>query len=145
MYSLGDYGGMIGDAVRTPAYVRAIEAAVRPGSVVVDLGCGTGFFALVACRAGAQRVYAIEQAEIIQFAEKLAAVNGFSDRITFLRGDSRQMQLRERADLIVSDLPGALGDKRCSTAVSYRWWSNNSAARRSIRRDCGGRSGLRED
>jgi len=108
MYSLGDYGGMIGDAVRTPAYVRAIEAAVRPGSVVVDLGCGTGFFALVACRAGAQRVYAIEQAEIIQFAEKLAAVNGFSDRITFLRGDSRQMQLRERADLIVSDLRGAL-------------------------------------
>lgn len=99
---------MISDTVRTPAYVRAIEAAVRPGSVVVDLGCGTGFFALVACRAGAGRVYAIDEAEIIHFAEKLAVANGFSDRITFLHGDSRQMQLPQRADLIVSDLRGAL-------------------------------------
>lgn len=99
---------MIGDTVRTPAYVEAIEAAVRPGSVVVDLGCGTGFFALVACRAGARRVYAIDEAEIIHFAEKLAVLNGFSDRITFLHGDSRQLQLPERADVIVSDVRGAL-------------------------------------
>lgn len=108
MYSLGVYGNMIGDCVRTPPYIKAIEAAVKPGSVVVDVGCGTGFFALVACRAGARRVYAIDQAEIIHFAEKLAEANGFADRITFLRGDSRQTQLPERADVIVSDVRGAL-------------------------------------
>lgn len=108
MYSLGDYGSMIADCVRTPPYIKAIEAAVKPGSVVVDVGCGTGFFALVACRAGASRVYAIDEAEIIYFAEKLAQANGFAERIKFLRGDSRQIELPERANVMVSDLRGAL-------------------------------------
>lgn len=108
MYSLGDYGSMIADCVRTPPYIKAIEAAVKSGSVVVDLGCGTGFFALVACRAGASRVYAIDEAEIIYFAEKLAEANGYADRITFLRGDSRQIELPERANVMVSDVRGAL-------------------------------------
>lgn len=108
MYSLGDYGSMIADCIRTPPYIKAIEAAVKPGTVVVDVGCGTGFFALVACCAGARRVYAIDEAEIVHFGEKLAVANGFADRITFLCGDSRQIELPERANVIVSDLRGAL-------------------------------------
>lgn len=108
MYSLGDYGSMIADSVRIGPYIQAIEAAVRPGDVVVDLGCGPGFFALVACRAGARRVYAIDLADIVHFGRQFAATNSFGDRIEFLQGDSRQIQLPERADVIVSDIRGAL-------------------------------------
>ncbi len=108
MYSLGQYGDMIVDSVRRGPYTQAIEAVVRPGSVVVDLGSGPGFFALIACRAGARRVYAIDLAEIVQFGRGFATANGFSDRIEFLHGDSRNIQLPERADVIVSDIRGAL-------------------------------------
>jgi len=108
MYSLEDYGGMIADSMRIGPYTQAIEAAVQPGDVVVDLGSGPGFFALVACRAGARRVYAIDLAEIVHFGRHFARANSFTDRIEFLWGDSRQIQLPERADVIVSDIRGAL-------------------------------------
>jgi len=99
---------MIADSVRIGPYTQAIEAAVRPGDVVVDLGSGPGFFALIACRAGARRVYAIDLAEIVHFGRHFATANRFTDRIEFLWGDSRQIQLPERADVIVSDIRGAL-------------------------------------
>jgi protein arginine N-methyltransferase 1 len=108
MYLLDEFGDMIADKARFGAYADAIERAVRPGDVVVDLGCGPGIFALLACRAGAKRVYAIDTSEVIHFARQLAVANGFADRIEFLHGDSRHIQLPERANVIVSDVRGAL-------------------------------------
>ena len=48
MYSIMGYGEMIADSVRMDAYVRALRRAVKPGSVVLDIGTGTGIFAVVA-------------------------------------------------------------------------------------------------
>jgi protein arginine N-methyltransferase 1 len=108
MYLLKEFGDMIADKARFAAYADAIERAVRPGDVVVDLGCGPGIFALLACRAGAKRVYAIDAGEVIHFARQLAVANGFADRIEFLYEDSRRVQLPERANVLVSDIRGAL-------------------------------------
>ena len=108
MYLLDEFGDMTADELRFAAYADAIPRAVRPGDIVIDLGCGPGLFALLACRAGARRVYAIEAGEVIHFARQLAAANGFADRIEFLHGDSRQIQLPERANVIISDVRGAL-------------------------------------
>jgi protein arginine N-methyltransferase 1 len=108
MYSLDEFGDMLADKTRLAAYADAIRRAVRPGDVVVDVGCGPGIFALLACAAGAKRVYAIDGDEIIHFARQLAGVNGFADRIEFIHGDSRQIQLPERANVMVSDIRGAL-------------------------------------
>jgi protein arginine N-methyltransferase 1 len=108
MYNLEEFGQMIADKPRIEAYIKAISRAVRPGDVVVDIGCGVGVFALLACRAGARKVYAIEGSEIILWGKQLAAANGFSDRIEFLRADSRQIQLPERANVLVSDVRGSL-------------------------------------
>lgn len=99
---------MIADKARFEAYADAIQRVVRPGDVVVDLGCGPGIFALLACRAGAKRVYAIDAGDVIHFARQLAEANGFADRIEFLHGDSKQMELPERANVLVSDVRGAL-------------------------------------
>jgi protein arginine N-methyltransferase 1 len=108
MYSLADYGRMMADAARMRAYATALERAIRPGSVVVDIGTGAGIFALLACKFGARRVYAIEPDDVIQVARELAAANGYADRIEFLQQLSTSVTLPERADVIVSDIGGAL-------------------------------------
>jgi protein arginine N-methyltransferase 1 len=108
IYSLRDYGEMIADRERFEAYRKAIVKAVRPDDVVLEIGCGPGVFALLACQAGARKVYAIESEEIVHFARELAVANGFVDRIEFIQGDSRKMELPERANVIVSDLRGSL-------------------------------------
>jgi protein arginine N-methyltransferase 1 len=107
-YAVKDYGDMIADTVRMDAYVSALQRAVTPGCVVADIGSGTGIFALLACRLGAARVYAIEPSEVIEVARRCAADNGLADRITFLQAPSVQVELPERADVVVSDLRGLL-------------------------------------
>lgn len=108
MYDIFDHGRMILDRVRGDAYARAIAATVRPNDVVVDLGTGTGVFAVLACRAGARRVYAIESDDIIELAREVAAANGCIDRIEFVHSDSREIKLRDRADVIVADVRGVI-------------------------------------
>jgi protein arginine N-methyltransferase 1 len=108
MYSVYDFGAMIADKVRTEAYAEALRRAVRPGAVVLDIGTGTGIWALLACRAGARRVYAVEPNEAILVAREIAAANGVADRVEFIQELSTRIDLPERADVIVSDLRGRL-------------------------------------
>lgn len=108
MYSIAAYGTMIADKGRMGPYLQALRQAVKPGSVVVDIGTGTGIFALLACQMGARKVYAIEPDDAIQVARELAAVNGYADRIQFIQKRSTQVELPERAEVIVSDLRGIL-------------------------------------
>jgi predicted RNA methylase len=100
---------LLSDGVRLRAARRALRETVRPGSVVVDLGAGTGILGFLALRAGAGRVYAIERHPIVRLARAVAEENGFGDRVRFVRGDSRRVRLPEQADLVVSDLVGPLG------------------------------------
>lgn len=108
MYTLYDYGWMINDSVRTDAYAQALRQAVKPGSVVLDIGTGTGIFALLACRFGARRVFAIEPDDVIQVAREIAAANGYADRVEFIQDLSTRVTLPEPADVIVSDIRGQL-------------------------------------
>jgi protein arginine N-methyltransferase 1 len=108
MYDLSDYGSMIADKGRTSAYARALEARVTPTSVVLDIGTGPGILALLACRAGAHAVYAVEPADVIQVAREAAAANGFADRIHFVQAMTTDIDLPERVDGIVADLHGSM-------------------------------------
>lgn len=108
MYDLIGYGGMIADSVRTDAYARALRDVVKPDSVVLDIGTGTGIFALLACRFGARRVYAIEPSDAIALARDIARANGYADRISFIQGVSDRVTLPEPMDIIVSDIRGVL-------------------------------------
>lgn len=108
MYSLSAYGKMIADAGRIDAYIRALQAAIKPGAVAIDLGSGPGLFALTAAQLGARRVYAIEPDNVIQVGRDAAREHGLSDRIEFIQDISTNVTLPERADVIVSDLRGVL-------------------------------------
>lgn len=108
MYSIADYGEMITDEIRMDPYVYALKAAIGPDSVVLDIGTGTGIHALLACKFGARKVYAVEPNEAIHLAQELARANGFADRIEFIQNISTRVILPEKADVIVSDLRGVL-------------------------------------
>jgi protein arginine N-methyltransferase 1 len=108
MYSIGDYGDMIADKVRMDPYAYALKASIGPDSVVLDIGTGTGIHALLACKFGARKVYAIEPNDAIHLARELALVNGFADRIEFIQDVSTHVTLPEKADVIVSDIRGVL-------------------------------------
>jgi len=108
MYSVLNYGHMVADAVRMDAYARAIERTVKPGSIVVDIGAGTGIFSLLAARAGARRVHAIEPNPAVWLLADLARENGVADRVEIHQTTSYDVTLPEKADVIVSDLRGSI-------------------------------------
>ena len=108
MYSIYSYGEMLAHTPRLEAYVAALRRCVNPDSVVLDLGSGPGLFALLACKFGARRVYAVEPDQVIQLARDLAVANGVANRIEFFQNFSTEISLPEPADIIISDLRGVL-------------------------------------
>ncbi len=108
MYSIFGYGNMIADRVRMDAYYKALKAVVTPNSIVLDIGTGTGIFALLACQLGAKKVYAIEPSDAIEVGKKIANINGYSDRIQFIQQFSTNVRLPELVDIVISDLRGTL-------------------------------------
>lgn len=107
-YDLGDYAAMIADPVRGAAYLAAMRECVRPGSVVADIGAGPGVLGVYAAMLGARRVFLVEPDQSVGAALGLAAENGVADRIEIIARASTDIELPERADLIVSDLRGVL-------------------------------------
>lgn len=107
MYTVVSYGLMAGDGVRMDAYARAIASAVKPGHVVVDLGCGSGVFSLLALRAGARRVHAIDINPAVWVARDLAAANGFGGKLEVHEKSSFDVELPEQADVIIADMRGS--------------------------------------
>lgn len=100
------HNDMIYDEHRVNAYRRAIERTVKRGDVVVDVGTGTGILSFLCLRAGAARVHAIDRSPVINWARQLAEANGMADQIIFHQCDSRDANIDEKADVIVSELIG---------------------------------------
>ena len=110
---------MLEDRERTQRFLRAIADVVKPGDVVVDLGTGSGVLAIAAAKAGARRVYAIEATNIADTARRAFAENGVADRISLIEGYSTQIQVPERADVLVSEIIGnePLGERILETTA----------------------------
>jgi hypothetical protein len=106
---LDEHREYLSDPNRLDAYSRAIAELVKPGDVVVDLGAGTGIMGLLACRAGAGRVYCIEETSLIGLAREIFQANGFADRVTFIKDLSTHITLPEKADVVVADQIGRFG------------------------------------
>jgi predicted RNA methylase len=93
------------DEERTDAFARAIAATVRPGDVVVDMGAGSGVLAMLAARAGARKVYAVElDPSNIATLGAIFRANGFADRIVPVQGDVRTVELPEKVDVIIGEM-----------------------------------------
>ena len=97
---------MLADRARTEAYRDGIEAVVKPGMTVLDVGAGTGILSLFAARAGARKVYAAERSEILDAAEELVRANGYENVIECIDGVAERVDLPEQVDVIVSEWMG---------------------------------------
>ena len=102
---------MLDDIPRGRAYAEAIKKIPNiADKVVLDVGSGTGFLSLLALKAGAKRVYAVEAAVgISALSKRIAEDNGYglsSGRLVVLNQKLEEVQLPEKVDVIVSEWMG---------------------------------------
>jgi protein arginine N-methyltransferase 3 len=111
-YSYNDiHQTMLQDTVRTDAYRDFIYANKHlfAGKTVLDVGCGTGILSLFCAKAGAARVIAVDNSDIINKARANVAMNGQSNVITCVRGKIEDIDLPDaiqKVDIIVSEWMG---------------------------------------
>jgi precorrin-6B methylase 2 len=100
---------LLSDRTRNGLFYRALKKHVRRDSIVVDIGSGTGLWAIAAARMGAKKVVAIEQNPLLLgLIKTLARANGVADRIEVLAGDSQRVELGKEFDIVISETIGHL-------------------------------------
>jgi len=105
----GIHEEMLKDRVRTSTYRNSIldNKHLFKDKVVLDIGCGTGILCMFAADAGAKQVIGVDCADIADAAVKIVAENGFSDRITIIKGKVEEIDLPvKEVDIIVSEWMG---------------------------------------
>jgi type I protein arginine methyltransferase len=106
VYTLSDYLWMVADDARVAAYAAALKALIRPGVRVLEVGAGFGFFSVLAARAGAGHIDAVETNPVVHLGPKIAAANGCADRMTFHHCNVAQLTLDTPADVLLIDVRG---------------------------------------
>jgi tetratricopeptide (TPR) repeat protein len=113
----GWHYAMLNDRARNDAFERAIARAAPGRRLALDIGTGSGLLAMMAARAGAERVVACEAIKpLAQVAARIVARNGYADRITVIAKRSTELvvgqDLPQPADLLISEIldAGLLGE-----------------------------------
>lgn len=94
----------------TDTFLLSSLPRLKPGLRVCDLGCGTGLLGLLLLQRQPElSVTGVEiQAEAVRLAERAAAENGLTDRLTFRQGDLRKFKTlfpTGQFDLVVCNPP----------------------------------------
>lgn len=114
---------MLSDGVRNKFLAEAIERYVTPDTSFLDVGAGTGVWAILAAKLGAKRVVAIEIEEcLIPLIYKHAQENGVANKIEIIHANSDDVKIRGKFDVIVSELFGgdALGEATIKSFINIR-------------------------
>lgn len=118
---------MLNDIIRNEAFEKAIKATVTPSSSVLDVGTGTGLLAMIASRAGAERVIACESVGVLaDIAKTITHNNGFSDQIAILHKRSQDLDIVEDigkpVDILIAEIvdTGLLGENILTTIRDAR-------------------------
>lgn len=98
---------MVSDRKRVVPFKKAIQKLCK-GKRVLESGCGTGILSIIAARAGATRVYAIEIDSVVaKFARENVKKSGFQDIIKIISKDTKKVTLRdldgEKVDVVIAE------------------------------------------
>lgn len=85
---------------------------IEPGSVVVDVGCGSGILSIIAAKLGASKVYGVDAAaETVEVASSNAEAHGVGDVTEFSEGDMFEpLDPEIEADVVIGDISGIPDD-----------------------------------
>lgn len=114
---------MLCDGLRNRMLSEAIKKHVTEETNFLDIGAGTGVWAILAAKLGAKRVVAVEIEEcLIPIIFRHAQENGVANKIEIIHGNSDDVKIRGKFDLIVSELFGgdAMGDATTKSFISLR-------------------------
>ena len=105
------YFPMVRDRIRHAAMEAALKRAIRPGCRVLDIGTGTGLFAMMAARTGAVEVVTCESnPAVAAAATEIIARNGLAGHVRVIAKSSADLEvgldLTEPADLLIWDTLG---------------------------------------
>ena len=96
---------LLGQRFRLNKFRQAIQEVVKTGDYVVDIGTGSGILAILAAKAGAGRVSAIEvNPESLQYAKQAAQMNGVEKVIEFVEGDFSDFIPDKKADVVICEM-----------------------------------------
>jgi protein arginine N-methyltransferase 7 len=88
------YFPLVQDSGRNSIYEFAFRRAIRPGSRVLDIGSGTGLFAMMAARAGAAQVVTCEaNLTVAGVVSEIVACNGLADRVRVVAKHSSDLEI----------------------------------------------------
>ena len=99
---------MVRDTERNALYEEVLRRAIRPDSRVLDIGSGTGLFAMMAARAGATEVITCEaNPAVAAVVAEVVAKNGLAESVRVVAKHSSDLEvgvdLDGPADVLVFD------------------------------------------
>lgn len=101
--------GITSERIRTQAVSNALTQSVK-GKSVLHLGCGVGLFAMMAARAMAKLVVAVDTSSIVEHSAEIARVNSLPN-LKFFRGTvqdvQKQLDPEIKFDIILCEWVGA--------------------------------------
>jgi len=104
-FSLLHAASLLNHRSRIAKFRAAIERTVTNDSLVVDLGTGSGVLALIAARAGARKVVAIDiSAESVAYARMSAVNNRLERNMQFVQSHYSDYRPREKADVVLCEM-----------------------------------------
>jgi SAM-dependent methyltransferase len=110
---LRSHESLLCDGRRNRPFMRALKKHVNSETHVLDIGSGSGIWAIAAAKLGARRVVAIEREPLMGgVIRELAKANGVSDRVDVLIGDALHgvgSELGKDFDIVITETIGYLG------------------------------------
>lgn len=99
--------GLLRDEARNTLFHEALKRHVTPETKVLDIGAGSGVWAIAAAKLGAKKVVAIESdTAMIPLILAHAQENGVSHKIEIVYGNSFEINLPDKFEIVISETIG---------------------------------------
>ncbi len=98
---------LLRDEVRNRLFYEALQKHISSETRVLDIGAGSGVWAITAAKLGAKTVVAVEaDSAMIPVLVNHIRENGVADKVEIIHGLSHDINLRHKFDLVISETIG---------------------------------------